>query len=674
MSWKIVHLDLSGEAPEITREDGPVFAVFWWGELPLGTRRFAAEALPAGRDRLLPLATRFLAEQISARHPELGSLPTAGPDGRPLLVPPHLPEVADLQVCDELIAPVAAPSRLPADRLSVVVCTRDRPADLEVCLSAITRQRQLPGEIVVVDNSSDGTAAAICARFPGVRHVHEPRPGLSRARNAGIAACTLDLIAFTDDDVEVHPGWAGELVRAFADSPAVEAVTGLVLPAELDTPAQRFFQFELGGFGSGCLPVRYDRHFLDAAARQGPQVWRIGAGANMAFRRSVFQRVGLFDERLGAGAAGCSEDSELWYRILAAGGSCLYEPRAVVHHHHRADWAGLESQTRAYMRGHVAALVAQHQLYGHTGNIRRVTLQLPRYFLRMAGRRLHYGGEEQGRMLRHQVRGWMSGLVVPLTSEWRRGAVEPIRRAPLSRFLAANPFPNPLTGGLFYREKMRAIHRVSPERLSGTSVRPRILEIGGGRSGLASLLYPGASITNVDLDFTLLGEGPGADRYRYVCGDACRLPFADDSFDVVTLFDVLEHIPDDAAAAAEALRVTRPGGWVLVSTPHAAWRYPYFEFMRRWCPPEDELTKEWGHVRRGYTEEDLTTLFGMGPRRSATFVNAVTAFYHDVGFSRLGPRKRRLLYALTAAPTIAGYLLHRRDTAGTETALAWQRE
>ena len=82
-------------------------------------------------------------------------------------------------------------------------------------------------------------------------------------------------------------------------------MTGLVLPSSLATPAQRFFQFDMGGFGSSFLPLRFDGSFIEEQRPHGPQVWRIGAGANMAFRGSVFARVGLFDERLGAGASGC---------------------------------------------------------------------------------------------------------------------------------------------------------------------------------------------------------------------------------------------------------------------------------------------------------------------------------------------------------------------------------
>ena len=73
-------------------------------------------------------------------------------------------------------------------------------------------------------------------------------------------------------------------------------------------------------------------------------------------------------------------------------------------------------------------------------------------------------------------------------------------KAALSQFLARNPFPNGLTDGLFYREKMRAIHRVAPDLATKQSAPSRILEVGGGRSGLAGLLYPGSQCVTLDLD------------------------------------------------------------------------------------------------------------------------------------------------------------------------------
>ena len=78
-----------------------------------------------------------------------------------------------------------------------------------------------------------------------------------------------------------------------------------------------------------------------------------------------------------------------------------------------------------------------------------------------------------------------------------------IVKTPLGRFLACNPFPRGWTDGLFYREKMRAIHRVAPAAIDANA---RILEIGGGRSGMASYLYQGANITTLDIPCSVVSN------------------------------------------------------------------------------------------------------------------------------------------------------------------------
>jgi GT2 family glycosyltransferase len=187
------------------------------------------------------------------------------------------------------------------------------------------------------------------------------------------------VVAFTDDDVAVDPAWAAR-IAAVVREPGVDAATGLVLPACLETEAMRRFEMERAAADPSYRGQRWDGGFFQRMRRWGAPVWRIGAGANMAFRREVFDRLGGFDERLGAGASGCSEDSEMWYRVLGAGGVCRYDPTAVVHHHHREDLPELRRQMRAYMRGHVAALLVQRARYGDVGNLYRLCVTIPAYY------------------------------------------------------------------------------------------------------------------------------------------------------------------------------------------------------------------------------------------------------------------------------------------------------
>lgn len=242
-------------------------------------------------------------------------------------------------------------------------------------------------------------------------------------------------------------------------------------------------------------------------------------------------------------------------------------------------------------------------------------------------------------------------------------------KARLGAFLRQNPFPRPLTEGFFYREKMRAIHRVSPE----LPLR-EILEVGGGQSGMARMLYPNAHVTTVDMD-PCFADSPvnQGDRVTFVNADATALPFPDASFDAVTFFDVLEHVPDDSAAAREALRVLRPGGWIMVSSPNLDWRSPYHRIMQPICPDDREMMDRWAHVRRGYDSEGLERLFGGPADRCADFINPITVIGHDMAFSYLPAGTRRLACFALSPLTWVGYLLQSRLDRGTETAASWRK-
>src|SRR5215472_10583625 len=112
--------------------------------------------------------------------------------------------------------------------VSLIICTRDRPSELARCLASLAKQTYVPDQIVVVDNASLAKDTEKVCREADVVYVHEPRPGLDAARNAGARASTSEIVAYTDDDVVLHPRWLEQLVEAF-DAPEIWAVTGLVL-------------------------------------------------------------------------------------------------------------------------------------------------------------------------------------------------------------------------------------------------------------------------------------------------------------------------------------------------------------------------------------------------------------------------------------------------------------
>jgi GT2 family glycosyltransferase len=240
---------------------------------------------------------------------------------------------------------------------SVVVATRDRPDDLRGCLRglvALDSPRRV--EIVVVDNHpTSGLTPPVVAEFPGVVLVDEPRRGLAYARNAGVLAARGDLVVTTDDDVTTPPDWLEKLVAPFVRDDIV-AVTGAILPLELETEAQHLFE-AYGGLGHGFEPREADEQWSAHAFPRAIPTWELGATANAAFRASLFAdpRVGLFDEALGAGTpTGCSEDTYLFYKILKAGYAIRYEPAAYLWHRHRTEQAELRRQLYDYSKGHVA--------------------------------------------------------------------------------------------------------------------------------------------------------------------------------------------------------------------------------------------------------------------------------------------------------------------------------
>ncbi len=692
-------VDLREGLPSLADRDGLVHRWYlWWGSRPLGVLQVEPWQLPVSEARL----ARLVAAAVS---PAVGDLLYPGtafaaalPDEAPRAAGPvSLPDLLAAEVPAALDAVVnrPAPPAVGATTVAVVVCTRDRPEQLRRCLRAVRALDRRPDELVVVDNAPRDDSTRRVAEEEGAVYVLEPRPGLSHARNAGIAATGADVIAFTDDDAVVHPGWLGRLLAGFR-SPDVMAVTGLVLPGALDTEAHRIFEDVVGGFGQGFRAWEVGPEWFHRHRRRTPHVWRLGAGASVAFRRSAFDRVGGFDTRLGAGAAGCSEDSELWYRLLAGGWRCRYEPWAVAYHYHRDSLPELRRQAYRYMRGHVAALAGQWNHTRQFGEPRRVLAALPRYYLGRGLRRLWWQADDP--TLGADVLGYLAGLLrVPAMVRAAPPAVvrpsptvgPPVRpvaptapdvgdgaagKAPLKAFVASNPFAHPRTLGLFYGEKMRAIHAVSPERGVGL-----VVEVGGGQSGLAAALYPAADVLTVDLDASyghrsdLYGApaADGAPRRCFVAGDATRLPIADGAADVVTLFDVLEHIPDDGAAVREVLRILRPGGHLLLSTPADTWRFPFYRAYRRWTPTDRDVMAEWGHVRRGYPVAELDRLVGRPHDALATFITPVTVVAHDLAFSRLPQRVKRVT-GLALAPVVwPASRLHRPAGVGTEIALRW---
>jgi GT2 family glycosyltransferase len=226
-------------------------------------------------------------------------------------------------------------SRSTPPEAAVVVPTRDRPAYLEVALASIVPQARAAGaDVLVVDDGPSDVTRAI-TEAAGARYVsHDSSRGLNAARNTGLDATDAQLVAFVDDDVDVHAGWLDALLEAAGSHADVEVF-------------------------AGPIHARIEDHPLRMCGREGPPITslelgpddtdaRYAWGANMTIRRSAIERIGPFDP--GRGLYG---DEQEWQdRLREAGGRILYVARAALDHRRAGDDARLTSLGRAaYARG-----------------------------------------------------------------------------------------------------------------------------------------------------------------------------------------------------------------------------------------------------------------------------------------------------------------------------------
>lgn len=286
---------------------------------------------------------------------------------------------------------VDAPSE--ADLFSIVIATC---ADAEACVACVRGILAAAGpgpvEVIVVENrpGRSDVAEALHEAFAEnerVRYVEERRPGLACARNVGLSAARGELVAFTDDDVAVDDRWVRALRAAFAEYP-VDCVTGLIVPAEFETPAQADVE-RFAGYAKGFDARVYA---LDCPPSDEPlfpyAAGHFASGANMAFRTSALRELGGFDPHLGTGtpARGC-EDLDVCIRLLQAGHQLAYAPSAIVWHRHPDTSEGFHRRVFDYGAA-LGAMLTKHVVLGadRWGILSRAW-QGFRYFVRPGSRK-----------------------------------------------------------------------------------------------------------------------------------------------------------------------------------------------------------------------------------------------------------------------------------------------
>jgi len=259
----------------------------------------------------------------------------------------------------------------PLPSAEIVINTVKASDQLARTVSSALDQDYPDFRITVVDNrpATSGVPALLAQRFGAGRniaYVTESTPGLGAARSAGLNASSADIVAFTDDDVVLDRSWLGWLVAGFGVSDRVACVTGLIVPLELEAPAQLLVD-EFSGFSKGYEPLIWDlaEHRLDHPLYPYT-VGTFGSGASSAFRRSILVAMGGFDRHLGIGTPAVGgEDLDVFVRIVLGGRQIVYEPASLLRHAHRREMAAFQRQVKGYGSG-LTAMLTKHLLSDQT--------------------------------------------------------------------------------------------------------------------------------------------------------------------------------------------------------------------------------------------------------------------------------------------------------------------
>lgn len=235
--------------------------------------------------------------------------------------------------------------------VSVIVATKDRPSQLEELFRSMLKAGDSYYELLVVDSTVTKKVSdinSINTAQIGGKYTWLPEKGVSKARNVGIKESKGDIIVFADDDFIVKKGWIDNLIPNFCDK-RISCVTGRMISYRHDDASclyEKAMSYDRGlkkrVFSRSDLKVR--NLFLSITkigqrrlADRTPVPWAVGYGF-CAFRREVFQDVGLFDENIGRGTKGVGgEDIDMFYRIMRMGQRIIYEPKAVILHQHRKE-------------------------------------------------------------------------------------------------------------------------------------------------------------------------------------------------------------------------------------------------------------------------------------------------------------------------------------------------
>lgn len=232
-------------------------------------------------------------------------------------------------------------------KISVIVCTKDRPSDLNECLHSLARQDFRDFEVIVVDGGTDQRTRLLVESF-GFRYLEQKEyteiTNFTAARNVGIENSIGEIVAFIDDDAVATTSWVSSLQNAYAQhgiagvggpvmplghsdrrrhatysSPFVRALFRVVIHEDPGNPSKVGMVYPSGAIVANYHTLVDQPRFIDAFM-----------GTNMSFRKSWLVTIGLFDEHISA--YGIRDETDVCLEIVERGGRLLYVPNAIIYH------------------------------------------------------------------------------------------------------------------------------------------------------------------------------------------------------------------------------------------------------------------------------------------------------------------------------------------------------
>jgi O-antigen biosynthesis protein len=232
--------------------------------------------------------------------------------------------------------------------VSVIVCCFNGESTLENCLSGLEKLEYPDVEVIVIDDGSTDTSAAIAARHPNFKLVSQENRGLGNARNLGLELSTGEIVAYIDCDAWPDPHWLHYLVSTFAATTHA-CVGGPNLPPAGDPPLSECVSQAPGGPNHVLLSDREAEHV---------------PGCNMAFRAAALREIGGFDPRFRV----AGDDVDVCWQIQDRGWTIGFSPAAVVWHHRRDTLKGYWKQQVGYGKAEALLEVKWPEKYNVIGH------------------------------------------------------------------------------------------------------------------------------------------------------------------------------------------------------------------------------------------------------------------------------------------------------------------